>query len=155
MNNLLSIFFLFTSILSCIKILSTKSVSSSLFPFILVLAIGIVLDFIEEIKRYKNDLITNNTNTKVYKSKKFRNIQWSEIKVGNLIKVKNNEIIPADLIVICSSNTNGTFYLQSSNLDGETNLKEREVLNATQKIFLNKNIWGIAINATQYYHQIK
>ena len=140
MNNLLSIFFLFTSILSCIKILSTKSVSSSLFPFILVLAIGIVLDFIEEIKRYKNDLITNNTNTKVYKSKKFRNIQWSEIKVGNLIKVKNNEIIPADLIVICSSNTNGTFYLQSSNLDGETNLKEREVLNATQKIFLNKNI---------------
>ena len=140
MNNLLSIFFLICSILSCIKILSTKSVSSSLIPFIMVISIGIILDLIEELKRYRNDLLTNGTITKIYKSGKFRKIVWSDINVGNLIKVKNNEIIPADMLVICSSNVDGSFYLQTSNLDGESNLKERETIVDTQKIFLNKKI---------------
>ena len=140
MNNLLSIFFLFTSILSCIKILSTKSVSSSIIPFIMVISIGIILDLIEELKRYRNDISTNSTLTKVYKSEKFRNIQWSKIKVGNLIKVKNNEIFPADLLIICSSNKDGVFYLQTSNLDGESSLKESQSIMYTQSIFLNKKI---------------
>ena len=106
----------------------------------MVLSIGIILDLIEEIKRYSNDLLTNNAITKVYKSQKFRNIKWKDIKVGNLIKIKNNEIIPADLLIICSHNPEGNFYLQTSNLDGETNLKEKEALNYTQKMFLNKTI---------------
>ena len=145
--------FLFASILSCIKILSTKSVSSSLFPFILVMAIGIILDLVEEIKRYKNDCITNSTHTKVYKSGKFRTLNWSEVNVGNLIKVKNNEIIPADLIVICSSNVDGIFYVQTSNLDGETNLKERQALNYTQSIFLDKNIKKDEINLQNIFQE--
>ena len=135
MKSLLNIIFLFTSILSCIKILSTKSVTSALIPFLMVIAIGLIMDLIEELKRYRNDLETNGSSTKIYRNQKFRNIKWSEIKVGNLIKVKKNEMIPADLFVICSSNTDCSFYLQTSNLDGETNLKKREVLTSTQKIF--------------------
>ena len=96
------------------------------------------MDLIEELKRYRNDLETNNTKTKIYKNNKFRSIEWSNIKIGNLIKVKKNEIIPADLFVVCSSNKNGTFYLQTANLDGESNLKEREVLMNIQKIFYKK-----------------
>ena len=135
MKSLLNIIFLFTSILSCIKILSTKSVTSAIIPFLMVIAIGLIMDLIEELKRYRNDLETNGSSTKIYKNQKFRNIKWSEIKVGNLIKVKKNEMIPADLFVICSSNTDCSFYLQTSNLDGESNLKKREALTSTQKIF--------------------
>ena len=138
MKSLLNIIFLITSIISCIKILSTKSVSSALIPFLMVIAIGLILDLIEEIKRYRNDLETNGSLTKIYQNKKFRNIKWSEIKIGNLIKVKKDEMIPADLFVICSSNKDISFYLQSANIDGETNLKKREVSNETQKIFYKK-----------------
>ena len=42
------------------------------------------------------------------------------------------------MLVIYSSNKEGNFYLQTSNIDGETNLKERDALNFTQKLFLNK-----------------
>ena len=98
------------------------------------------MDLIEELKRFKNDIITNGNITKVYKLGKFRKIQWNKINVGNLIKVKNEEIIPADLLIIGSSNPEGNCYLQTSNLDGEINLKERETLSYTQKIFLNKKI---------------
>ena len=93
------------------------------------------MDLIEELKRYRNDLQTNNTISKVYKNNRFINIKWSEIKIGNLIKIKKDEIIPADLFVVCSSNKDGSFYLQTASLDGESNLKQREILMDTQKIF--------------------
>ena len=153
MNNLLSICFLITSILSCIKILSTKSVSSSLTPFLIVIFIGVLLDLIEELKRYRNDRVTNNTNTLVYKSQKFRRTKWNEIKIGNLIKVKCDEIIPADLFVIFSSNPEGAFYLQTASLDGETGLKEREAFIETQKLFLNKKIKKDENNLKNLFHE--
>ena len=138
MKSLLNIIFLISSIMSCIKIISTKSVASALIPFLMVIGIGLVLDLIEELKRYKNDLETNSTKTKVFHNNKFKSIEWSQIKVGNIIKVKKNEIIPADIFVICSSNKDGAFYLQTASLDGESNLKKREVLLDMQKIFSKK-----------------
>ena len=148
MKSFLNIFFIINTVLSSIKILSTKSLSSSLTPLITVIAIGLVLDSIEEIKRYRNDLKTNNTKTKVYKNEKLRNTVWSKIKIGNLLKVKKDENIPADLLVIFSSNKEGNLYLQTSNIDGETNLKERDSLNHTQKIFFDKNF-------KKNYHNLK
>ena len=139
MKSFLNIFFLLNTILSSIKIFSTKSTWSALSPFLIVVAIGLVLDGIEEIKRYRNDVKTNNTKVKVYKNKKLRNIEWSKVKIGNLVKVKKEENIPADMLVIYSSNKEENFYLQTSNIDGETSLKERDALDYTQKLFLKKN----------------
>ena len=65
MKSFLNIFFLLNTILSSIKIFSTKSPASTLSPFLIVISIGLVLDGIEEIKRYRNDLKTNNTKVKV------------------------------------------------------------------------------------------
>ena len=117
---------------------STKSTASSLSPFLIVIAIGLILDGIEEIKRYWNDTKTNNTKVKLYKNKKLRNVEWSKIKIGNLVKVKKEENFPADMLVIYSSNKEENFYLQTSNIDGETSLKERDALDYTQKLFSKK-----------------
>ena len=136
MKNIFNIFFLISSIISCIKIVSTKPISTAITPLLLVIGIGLLIDGIEEVKRYRNDITTNNTKTKVYKSSKIRKIIWSEVKIGNLIKVEKDELIPSDLLVICSSNKDFSFYLQTSNVDGETSLKQREALIYTQKIFL-------------------
>ena len=118
---------------------SQKSLSSALSPLLIVIAIGLILDGVEEIKRYRNDLQTNKTKVKVYKNKKLRDIEWKKVKIGNLIKVNKDENFPADMLVIYSSNKEGNFYLQTSNIDGETNLKERDALNYTQELFSKKN----------------
>jgi magnesium-transporting ATPase (P-type) len=64
----------------------------------------------------------------VYNSSKgeSESIKWKDIKVGNILKVLKNEVIPADLLVIKSAADNGYSYLQTTNLDGETALKPRE-----------------------------
>jgi len=138
MKSFLSIFFLISTILSSIKVLSTTSPASALSPLLTVIAIGLVLDAIEELKRYRNDVKTNNTKVKVYKNKKLRDMEWSNVKIGNLVKVKKDENFPADMLIIYSSNKEKNFYMQTSNIDGETNLKERDALDYTQKLFSKK-----------------
>lgn len=47
-----------------------------------------------------------------------------ELKVGDLILMKDNETFPADLAVIATSNK-GDCFIKTSSLDGEKNLKKR------------------------------
>jgi P-type E1-E2 ATPase len=48
---------------------------------------------------------------------------WQEIKVGDIIKVNNEEFLPADLVILSTSDSKGSCYIETKNLDGETNLK--------------------------------
>lgn len=53
----------------------------------------------------------------------FKHISWSYIKVGQIVKVCRDEYFPADIVLINSSDTQGICYVETKNLDGETNLK--------------------------------
>ena len=52
--------------------------------------------------------------------------KWEEIKVGTIIRVKENEFFPADLVVLNTSLPKGWCYIETKNLDGETNLKHKQ-----------------------------
>lgn len=51
---------------------------------------------------------------------------WKDVRVGDIVLIKNNESIPADLIVLSTSDAQGICYVETKNLDGETNLKIRQ-----------------------------
>lgn len=51
---------------------------------------------------------------------------WKDVRVGDIILIRNNESIPADVIVLSSSDPLGICYVETKNLDGETNLKIRQ-----------------------------
>ncbi len=51
---------------------------------------------------------------------------WKDVRVGDILLIKNNESIPADLIVLATSDTQRICYVETKNLDGETNLKIRQ-----------------------------
>jgi phospholipid-translocating ATPase len=56
---------------------------------------------------------------------------WKDVRVGDILMIKNNESIPADLIVLATSDSQRICYVETKNLDGETNLKIRQAPNAT------------------------
>ncbi|KAJ7256227.1 hypothetical protein B0H12DRAFT_1112856 [Mycena haematopus] len=57
---------------------------------------------------------------------------WKKLEVGDLVLLRDNEQVPADIIVLATSDPDGNCYLETKNLDGETNLKLRKSLGATR-----------------------
>lgn len=55
----------------------------------------------------------------------FVNAKWEEIMVGDIVKVTNNETIPADFVLLYTSEENSLCFVQTANLDGESNLKTK------------------------------
>lgn len=43
---------------------------------------------------------------------------WREVNVGDIVRVDNSDYFPADLILICSSESEGQCYIETSQLDG-------------------------------------
>ena len=57
---------------------------------------------------------------------------WTDVKVGDFVKVHNREMLPADLVLFCAhepdpSSPVGSCHVETKSLDGETNLKGRSV----------------------------
>ena len=113
-----------------IKKISPVESSTAYTPFLVVLLISLIREAIEDFKKYNYDTAYNNSTSNVFdfKEKKFKEEPWKKITLGQIIKVEKESEIPADLLIIKSSNENGFCYLKTSNLDGETNLKPREAI---------------------------
>ena len=65
-------------------------------------------------------------------------ILWQDVQVGDLLKVHDHELIPADGILLSSSDPKGTCFLETSNLDGEANLKARTAIPITLDLVSNE-----------------
>ena len=55
----------------------------------------------------------------------FQKVKRMDIRQGNIILIRNREMVPADAIILASSGENGCAYIETSSIDGETNLKLR------------------------------
>ena len=53
-------------------------------------------------------------------------MKWKDIKVGDVIKLRRDEDIPADMVLLHSDGPDGITYVETMALDGETNLKPKQ-----------------------------
>jgi phospholipid-translocating ATPase len=61
----------------------------------------------------------------------FEETKWKNIRVGDVIKVEKDNFFPADMILLSSNYPDGICYVETMNLDGETNLKIKQALEVT------------------------
>ena len=71
---------------------------------------------------------------------KFTKDFWKNVKVGDIVRIHNNDEIPADIILLSTSDSDGACYIETKNLDGETNLKVRQSLKVTLDIKSSRDI---------------
>lgn len=55
-------------------------------------------------------------------------LRWQDLRVGDIVHLSNNETIPADILLLKSSEPQGICYIETCDLDGETSLKRRQVV---------------------------
>lgn len=58
---------------------------------------------------------------------------WKDIPVGALLFVKAEDNIPCDCMLLCSGNDDGSAFVETANIDGETNLKPKIAPLVTQR----------------------
>ena len=136
-SRLVNVYFLIIAVLQSFKEVSYSGGSPIiLLPLSFVVSLNGIKDLYEDFKRKKSDKLENNSKCLVYDKifEDFITRKWSQIKLGDLIKVRNNEQFPADLILLSSSDENGICYVETKNLDGETNLKFLQANANLQKI---------------------
>jgi phospholipid-translocating ATPase len=65
---------------------------------------------------------------------RFKRDYWKNVQVGDFVRIYNDEQIPADVVVLSTSDPDGACYVETKNLDGETNLKVRQALQAGRRV---------------------
>lgn len=127
-------FFLFIALLQQIPDVSPTGRYTTLVPLIFILLVSAIKEIIEDIKRHRADGETNKREVEVLRAGNWEWVQWQNIVVGDIVKVHNNNFFPADLLVLSSSEPQGMCYIETMNLDGETNLKIRQSLQETSQL---------------------
>ncbi|XXG48466.1 hypothetical protein AAC387_Pa02g2908 [Persea americana] len=125
-----NLYFLFISILSTTPISPVHPITNVV-PLSLVLFVSLVKEAFEDWKRLLNDRVINGTPIDVLHDQKWENIPWKKLQVGDIVRVKQDGFFPADLVFLASTNPDGVCYIETANLDGETNLKIRKALERT------------------------
>ncbi|EGC38128.1 hypothetical protein DICPUDRAFT_93905 [Dictyostelium purpureum] len=141
-----NIYFLAICIITLIPQVSPLSPVTSILPLIFVLVVTAIKEAYEDFKRFQSDKDSNYREYKVYRDGEFRNIRSKDIEVGDYIKIEDNQPFPSDILVLTSTLEDGVCYVETSQLDGETNLKmfkaAKESYNLTEEqvLSLNANI---------------
>ncbi|KAB1267807.1 Phospholipid-transporting ATPase IB [Camelus dromedarius] len=142
-------FFLFIALLQQIPDVSPTGRYTTLVPLIIILTIAGIKEIVEDFKRHKADNAVNRKKTIVLRNGVWHTIMWKEVAVGDIVKVINGQYLPADMVLFSTrlgvlvgmvfgidAENNGIepqamCYVETANLDGETNLKIRQGLSHT------------------------
>ena len=146
-----NLFFLSISIFQQLKnnndeFISPTSRYVTIFPLMFVLFVTALKTIFEDFQRHKEDRGENEATTQVFSKvkNKFLWKKWHEVQVGDVVKVVNEANFPADMILISSTapeDKKGTCYIETSQLDGETNLKIRSAIPETGSLDNNTTLW--------------
>lgn len=137
-----NIWFLTVSVLQLLPLnLSPTSSWATVAPLALVLTVTLIKDLILDIRRHRSDEFINNRLCSSWdeNSTSFIDLKWMKLSVGNIVVLKNDEPIPADLVILSTSHDENICYIETSNLDGESNLKIKSALPETAAIFNSKS----------------
>lgn len=127
-------YFLVLAILVSIPGVSDIQAYTSIVPLVFVLAVSALREALEDYSRYKDDVEVNSRKTHVIRGGSLLPVQWKDVVVGDIVKVYTNEYFPTDLVCLSSAFQTGECHIETSNLDGESALKQRQSLRQTNTI---------------------
>jgi phospholipid-transporting ATPase len=164
-SHLANCYFLFISFIQFIPDVSTIGKYTTILPLTAVLTVAAIKELYWDQKRRKEDNRTNNKTCLVWRKSRtdeiykqtssdeldvssrecfdgatgWQRIKWKDVNQGDIVKVLEDETFPCDMVFISSTEPESVCYVETANLDGETNLKMKQANYKLQAHFATKN----------------
>ncbi|XP_066393576.1 phospholipid-transporting ATPase 1-like isoform X5 [Miscanthus floridulus] len=128
-HRLAYVYFLAIAVLNQLPQLAVFGRGASVMPLAFVLLVTAVKDAYEDWRRHRSDRAENGRLAAVLSpgggGAQFVPTEWKHVRVGDVVRVVSDESLPADMVLLATSEPTGVAYVQTLNLDGESNLKTR------------------------------
>lgn len=121
-----NLFFLCTACIQQVPNVSPTNRYTTFLTLLVVLIVSAVKELVEDFKRGAADKELNSSTSYVLEGSSFVARKWIDVAVGDIVRVDSEEPIPADVVLLASSEPEGLCYIETANLDGETNLKIKQ-----------------------------
>ncbi|XP_050447306.1 phospholipid-transporting ATPase ID isoform X6 [Cataglyphis hispanica] len=141
-QRLANFYFLCLLVLQIIPAISSLTPITTAIPLIGVLTLTAVKDAYDDFQRHSNDSQVNNRKSQTLRGTNLREEKWSQVQVGDVIRMENDQFVAADVLLLSTSEPNGLCYIETAELDGETNLKCRQCLPETAEMMDNHELIG-------------
>ena len=134
-----NVYFLLIAVLASFPAISPIGPASSIAPLVFVLTVTAFKDALEDWAKHKSDRELNNRPVQVFRPHEqvpearkgimegWVKTIWADVACGDLVLVERDRSIPADLFILAVSDDKGLAFVETKDLDGETNLKRKEV----------------------------
>eukprot|EP00002_Diphylleia_rotans_P034571 TRINITY_DN743_c0_g1_i4.p1 TRINITY_DN743_c0_g1~~TRINITY_DN743_c0_g1_i4.p1 ORF type:complete len:1152 (-),score=276.77 TRINITY_DN743_c0_g1_i4:216-3671(-) len=143
LHRVANLYFLVISILQQLPGVSPTGRYTTIGPLILVMTVTAVKEAYEDYKRHQSDHNVNNNQADIMKDRTIIQRPWKNVYVGDIIKLKSEQQIPADMVLLSSSDPTGICYIETANLDGEINLKLRQALTPIMGLQTDEGIFDL------------
>ncbi|XP_009696019.1 PREDICTED: phospholipid-transporting ATPase IK, partial [Cariama cristata] len=137
-HRMANVYFVFVILLQTFPEISTLPWYTLLFPLSCLLTIRGLRDLIDDIGRHQSDRNINSRPCEILSGKSFRWQKWRDICVGDIVRLRKESFVPADMLLLCSSEPSSLCYVETADIDGETNLKFRQALLVTHQELVNE-----------------
>ncbi|XP_025157790.1 phospholipid-transporting ATPase ID isoform X4 [Harpegnathos saltator] len=141
-QRLANFYFLCLLVLQMIPAISSLTPITTAIPLIGVLTLTAVKDAYDDFQRHSSDSQVNNRKSRTLRGTNLREEKWSQVQVGDVIRMENDQFVAADVLLLTTSEPNGLCYIETAELDGETNLKCRQCLPETAEMMDNHELIG-------------
>ncbi|XP_055302902.1 probable phospholipid-transporting ATPase IIA isoform X2 [Sitodiplosis mosellana] len=114
-------------------------------PLGFVLTVTICREAVDDIRRHQRDREVNSQKYRkcVGPDQPLQMVSSSKLKVGDIIIVEKDERVPADLVLLRTTEKAGTVFVRTDQLDGETDWKLRLAVPSTQRLQSDSELFNI------------
>ena len=118
-----NMYFLSVAVISLFEAISPIKPYTIWSPLVLVVGLSMAKEAVEDYARHQQDHQQNTSLTERFNGTSWAQCEWREVVAGDVVRVVRDQPFPCDMILLSSPLDDSVCYVETKNLDGETNLK--------------------------------